>query len=91
MDAAPRLVVLTPRQRAVLGQLTRDGADNATIGARLGISEQTVKHHMKGILAAFGQSTRIGVVIDCLRGHVRVRVRDDSGTHWRKTDLQETA
>lgn len=80
-NPAPRLVILTPRQRAVLGELARDGADNPTIGARLGISEQTVKHHIKGVLAAFDRTTRTAVVVDCLRGHVRVRVHSCSRHH----------
>lgn len=81
----PRLVILTPTQRAVLGQLTHDGAENVTIAARLGMSENTVKSHVKGILKAFDCTNRTAVVTDCLRGRVQVRVENRSGDHLRKT------
>lgn len=76
-----RLVILTPTQRTVLGELTRDGAENTVIAARLGMSEHTVKSHVKGILKAFGCSSRTAVVVDCLRGRVQVRVVNRSGDH----------
>lgn len=85
----PRLVVLTPQQRAVLGELTRDGATNDVIAARLTLSEHTVKSHMKAIVKAFGYSgggSRTAVVIDCLRGRVAVRVVNNSGGHLRRNE-----
>ncbi len=69
----PRLIVLTPQQRAVLGQLTWDGADNATIAARMVSPEHTVKTHKKRMAAAFGTSNRVAIVTDCLRGRVVVK------------------
>ncbi len=86
-----RLIVLTPTQRAVLGHLAWDGADNPTIALRMGLSEYTIKHHMKGVMAAFGAKTRAAVVTDCLRSRVVVRVRDQRGRHPRTDHLEETA
>lgn len=80
----PRVITLTPRQREVLGQLTHDGADDATIAARLGVTDQTIKSHIKNILRAFGVPNRTAVVVDCLRGRVRVKVQNNSGAHFRK-------
>ncbi len=75
MSEPPRLIVLTPRQRAVLGHLTWDGADNRTIAARMGLTEHTIKSHMKIILAAFDAESRTAIVADCLRGRVTIRTR----------------
>jgi DNA-binding NarL/FixJ family response regulator len=69
-----RLVILTPAQRRVLGEITRDGADNPVIAARLGITKYTVSAHVKAILRAFDQSNRTAVAVDCLRGRVSIRV-----------------
>jgi DNA-binding NarL/FixJ family response regulator len=74
-----RVIELTASQRAVLGQLTLDGADNPTIAARLNITVHTVKSHVKGIMDAFGVPTRTAVVVDCLRGRVSIRVVENRG------------
>lgn len=82
-----RIVVLTPAQRAVLGELTRDGAIDDVIAARLGVTRMTVRSHMKKIVMAFGYSgngSRTAVVVDCLRGRVLVRVVDNSRAHLRR-------
>ncbi len=60
-------------QRAVLGHLTWDGADNATIAARMHLPEHTIKTHMKRIYAAFGYNNRATIAVDCLRGRVTIR------------------
>jgi DNA-binding CsgD family transcriptional regulator len=44
---------LSPRQRAVMF-LVLDGLSRKKIAARLGISEETVNHHMKGVFQRFG-------------------------------------
>ena len=44
---------LSPRQRAVMF-LLMDGLSRKKIAARLGISEETVNHHMKGVYQHFG-------------------------------------
>jgi DNA-binding CsgD family transcriptional regulator len=69
----PRLAVLTPAQRRVLGELVKDGASNPEIARRLGVSLDTVKSHMKVILAVTGCGDRAAVVADCLRGRLVIR------------------
>jgi DNA-binding NarL/FixJ family response regulator len=75
----PRLVTVTPRQRAVVGELARDGADNPTIALRLGITSHTVKSHVKHVISAVGADNRTHLVVLLLRGHVRLRVEDNRG------------
>jgi two-component system, NarL family, response regulator len=53
--------MLSPREMDVLVQL-RKGSTNAEIGAALGISERTVKWHVKAMLAKLHTSDRAGLV-----------------------------
>lgn len=53
--------ILSPREMDVLVQL-RKGSTNAEIGAALGISERTVKWHVKAMLAKLHTSDRAGLV-----------------------------
>ncbi len=69
----PRVVVLTRAQRAVLGELCRDGASNLTIAHRLRVTEDTVKSHMREVFAAFEAASRAQVVVDCLTRRVVVK------------------
>jgi DNA-binding CsgD family transcriptional regulator len=59
---------LTDRQRDVL-RLVADGATNAEIAQRLGLSVRTVDHHMSAILGRLGVRTRTEAV---------ARLRDES-------------
>lgn len=81
----PRVVIVTPRQRAVIGELARDGADNKTIALRLGVVEDTIKSHVKHVIAATGADNRTHLVCLLLRGHVQLRVEDNR--NWRGDDL----
>ncbi|WP_343234310.1 response regulator transcription factor [Microbacterium salsuginis] len=56
------LDALSPRERDVMRQLAR-GASNAEIGRDLYLTENTVKTHVKAILAKLGLADRIQVVI----------------------------
>jgi DNA-binding CsgD family transcriptional regulator len=47
--AAPRMY-LSPAERKVLGAFTHDGATNPVIARRIGVSEDTVKTHIKHIM-----------------------------------------
>lgn len=57
---------LTAAERSVLARLT-DGATNKEIGAALGISENTVKYHLKHILAKLHAQSRTEVALRAVR------------------------
>lgn len=67
-----RVIALTPAQRLVLGELTKDGATNGAIAERLGLNEHTVKSHMKAILNEFGTSNRTAIAVAVLRHRVLI-------------------
>lgn len=63
---------LTARELEVLAEIAR-GAGNRTIGARLGISEGTVKTHVVSLLAKLGAADRTeAVVLAYRRGILRL-------------------
>ena len=57
---------LTPRQRDVM-HLLAGGHTNAQIARRLGVSEGTVRTHLKDIYQRLGVSNRTAAVIQALR------------------------
>ena len=59
-------VELTPREREVLGLLAQ-GLPNKGIGAKLGISEHTVKFHVNSILGKLGAQSRTEAVAQATR------------------------
>ena len=54
--------VLTPREREVLGLLA-EGRSNRSIAAELGISEGTVKAHVKAVLRKLGAESRVAAAV----------------------------
>jgi DNA-binding NarL/FixJ family response regulator len=57
----PAVPALSPREMEVL-LLLKDGHSNEEIGAMLGISEQTVKTHLRGLREKLGAADRAGAV-----------------------------
>lgn len=70
----PRVVQLTRRERDVVAELACDGASNAEIAERLGITEDTVKTVMRNALAAVGSANRTALAVDILRRRVLIDV-----------------
>src|SRR5215510_3048563 len=62
-EVAPRL---TPQQLRVLYMLCA-GLSNKQIGVRLGVTEATVKAHMRAIMEKFGADNRTQVVVAAQR------------------------
>jgi DNA-binding NarL/FixJ family response regulator len=64
-DGSP-IEPLTAREREVLARLAKGGT-NAMIGHQLGISEHTVRNHMRSILAKLGVANRTDAVATAAR------------------------
>lgn len=73
-DGEPTDVILTPAQADVLGEVCA-GLTNPQIARRLGISEHTVKSHVRDAVTALGVHSRTHAVALVLGGQVRVQVR----------------
>jgi DNA-binding NarL/FixJ family response regulator len=64
---------LTRRERSVLSMLA-EGKSYADVGTRLGVSENTVRSHVRSIYDKLGASSKTEAVMAALRfGLVRVR------------------
>ncbi len=57
---------LSPREVEVITQVAAGGS-NKEVAARLGVTEETVKTHMKSILVKLGASDRVQAVVIALR------------------------
>ncbi|GAA0747891.1 response regulator transcription factor [Ideonella azotifigens] len=57
---------LSPREVEVIGEVAAGGA-NKQVADRLGVSEETVKTHMKSILVKLGASDRLQAVVIAMR------------------------
>lgn len=58
--------LLSPREMEVLCEVAT-GSANKQVASRLGVSEQTVKVHMKSVLAKLGASSRLQAVVIAMR------------------------
>ena len=61
-EPAPRPFGLTAREMEVIA-LVATGASNKDIAAELGLSEETVKHHLSKIFDKTGQSSRVELAL----------------------------
>jgi len=66
VSAQGQAEILTPREREIL-QLLADGMSNADVAAKLFISQETVKSHVRHILAKLEADTRTQAVAIALR------------------------
>ncbi|OII63338.1 hypothetical protein BJP40_24655 [Streptomyces sp. CC53] len=57
---------LTPRERQVLNGM-REGLSNRRVGRSLGISERTVKVHVRSIFLKLGAASRTEAVVQGIR------------------------
>ncbi len=80
-ERTPIRAVLTLRERQAL-ELITDGLTNRQIGERLGITEQTVKNYVSGLLAKLGMQRRAQVAAY----GATERARGDGGAGARSRD-----
>lgn len=69
----PRVVQLTRRERQIVGELANDGPRDAVIAERLGITDHTVKTHIKNALRESGCSTRTELVCALFRRRIVIK------------------
>jgi DNA-binding CsgD family transcriptional regulator len=63
---------VTPREREILNELTCDGPGNQEIADRLHLSVDTVKTHIKHMLAQTDFTTRTELAVAILRNRVHI-------------------
>lgn len=66
--------LLSPREMDVLREVAT-GSANKQVASRLGVSDQTVKVHMKSVLAKLGASSRLQAVMTALQRGILDRER----------------
>lgn len=74
MPDEPRVITVTPRERAVMVELAADGASNAEIAERLGLTTEGVANRFKALMRRTGYTSRTVMAVDLLRGRLKLRV-----------------
>jgi DNA-binding NarL/FixJ family response regulator len=75
--SGPRIITVTARERAVIVELAADGASNAEIAERLGLTTEGVANRFKNLMRRTGYTSRTALAVDLLRGRVKLRVIDN--------------
>lgn len=73
---APAVISVTPRQHDAVKALLHDGADNATIGRRIGVKPGTVQDHIKAVLKTSELANRTELVVEILSGRRVLKIVD---------------
>lgn len=81
----PRIVALSPMLVNVLDSLC-EGKPNAAIAEDWGISEDTVKTHLKRLFRALGARDRVHAVVLVLAAAVDVRIKPATG-RWAAAEV----
>ena len=76
-----RHAVISPAQADVLRQLLGEGGTNRQIARRLNLTEDTVKSHMRALLAAAKTADRTALAVAVLTGSVTPVVKGRSTWH----------
>ena len=74
--SGPRIVVVTPAQREMIGIFMSDGADPDTVARRMGIARGTAYNRFTRILRRAGVPNRTALALALERGQIKLRVHD---------------
>lgn len=67
------LETLTPRELAI-ARMVRHACSNKVIGHRLGITEQTVKNHLRRIFRKVGVQDRVSLTLVVIRDEIQSEI-----------------
>jgi DNA-binding NarL/FixJ family response regulator len=90
LDEELRTVELSPMLANILTSLC-EGKDNKAIAAAWGITENTVKTHLKRLFRALAVGDRAQAVILASTGAVDVRIKPPAGRWLATADVVDTA
>jgi DNA-binding NarL/FixJ family response regulator len=76
----PRIAVLTPAEHRVLRAFLHDGADNPTLARRCDVSTETIRSHIRRILAATGCTSKAALAVAALTGRLAFRTHPHART-----------
>jgi DNA-binding NarL/FixJ family response regulator len=72
ISVQPRLVKLSWREIDALRELVKDGADNLTIGRRMGLHLETAKSHIRSAMNKCDMPSRTALAVAVVRGEIIV-------------------
>lgn len=80
--ATQETIYVSQSEWRVLTAFLHDGGSNETVARRLCCSQETVKTHMRRLLAKTGCDTRSSLAVAVLRGHVHVQPSPSRRWRW---------